>query len=134
NLYQIPQQAELGRLLVDLTGISDGRVFFCNSGAEASEAAIKLARKSARQVRGRDVFEIIVASHGFHGRTMGALSATMVSKYHEGFQPLVPGFIRSEERRVGKECRSGWEADDEIQSERWRKDGVIRRANGRRDD
>ncbi|HTD48190.1 MAG TPA: aminotransferase class III-fold pyridoxal phosphate-dependent enzyme, partial [bacterium] len=78
NLYQIPQQAELGRLLVDLTGISDGRVFFCNSGAEASEAAIKLARKSARQVRGRDAFEIIVASHGFHGRTMGALSATMV--------------------------------------------------------
>ena len=93
NLYQIPQQAELGRLLVELTGIPEGRVFFCNSGAEASEAAIKLARKSARQVRGRDAFEIIVASHGFHGRTMGALSATMVARYHEGFQPLVPGFI-----------------------------------------
>ena len=93
NLFQVPQQAELGRRLVEVTGIPEGRVFFCNSGAEANEAAIKLARKAIRQVRGRDAFEIIVAAHGFHGRTMGALSATMVSRYHEGFEPLVPGFV-----------------------------------------
>ena len=93
NLYQIPQQAELGRVLVEVTGIPDGRVFFCNSGAEAAEGAIKLARRAARAVRGRDAFEIIVADHGFHGRTMGALAATMVPRYHEGFEPLVPGFV-----------------------------------------
>lgn len=93
NLYEIPEQAELGRLLVEVTGIPDGRAFFCNSGAEACEAAIKLARKAARALRGEDVFEIIVASHGFHGRTMGALSATMNPRYHEGFGPLVPGFV-----------------------------------------
>jgi acetylornithine/N-succinyldiaminopimelate aminotransferase len=93
NLYQIPQQAELGAALVEVTGIPQGRAFFCNSGAEASEAAIKLARKAARQTFGRDAFEIIVADHGFHGRTMGALSATMVPRYHEGFEPLVPGFV-----------------------------------------
>ncbi len=93
NLYQIPQQAELGRLLVQVTGIPTGKVFFCNSGAEAAEAAIKLARKAARNVRGHDAYEIIVADHGFHGRTMGALAATMVPRYHEGFEPLVPGFV-----------------------------------------
>jgi predicted acetylornithine/succinylornithine family transaminase len=93
NLYQIPQQAELGRALVEVTGIPGGKVFFCNSGAEAAEGAIKLARKAARTVRGREAYEIIVADHGFHGRTMGALSATMVPRYHEGFEPLVPGFV-----------------------------------------
>lgn len=93
NLYQIPQQAELGRVLVEVTGVPEGRVFFCNSGAEAIEAAIKLARKAARVVRGRDAFEIIVADHSFHGRTLGALSATMVPRYHEGFGPLLPGFV-----------------------------------------
>jgi len=93
NLYQIPQQAELGRVLLGVMGIPDGKVFFCNSGAEAAEGAIKLARKAARAVRGREAYEIIVADHGFHGRTMGALSATMVPRYHEGFGPLVPGFV-----------------------------------------
>jgi acetylornithine/N-succinyldiaminopimelate aminotransferase len=93
NLYQIPQQAELGRVLLGVMGIPDGKVFFCNSGAEAAEGAIKLARKAARTVQGREAYEIIVADHGFHGRTMGALSATMVPRYHEGFGPLVPGFV-----------------------------------------
>jgi len=93
NLYQIPQQAELGRVLLGVMGIPDGKVFFCNSGAEAAEGAIKLARKAARAVQGREAYEIIVADHGFHGRTMGALSATMVPRYHEGFGPLVPGFV-----------------------------------------
>ncbi len=93
NLFQIPEQAELARLLIEVTGIPGGRAFFCNSGAEACEAAIKLARKAARAATRTDVYEIIVASHGFHGRTMGALSATMTPKYHEGFEPLVPGFV-----------------------------------------
>ncbi|HLN13463.1 MAG TPA: acetylornithine transaminase [bacterium] len=93
NLFQIPEQAELGRLLVEVTGIPDGRAMFMNSGAEACEAAIKLARKAGRALRHEDVYEIIVASHSFHGRTMGALSATTNPKYHEGFEPLVPGFI-----------------------------------------
>ncbi len=93
NLYQIPEQAELARALVEVTGIPEGRAFFCNSGAEALEAAIKLARKAAKTVRDPEAFEIIVASHSFHGRTMGALSATMNPKYHAGFEPLVPGFV-----------------------------------------
>jgi len=93
NLFQIPEQARLAERLVGVTGIQDGRVFFCNSGAEAAEAAIKLARKAGRARRHADVYEIIVGSHSFHGRTMGALSATMNPKYHEGFEPLVPGFM-----------------------------------------
>ena len=93
NLFQIPEQARLAERLVGVTGIPDGRVFFCNSGAEAAETAIKLARKAGRARRNADVFEIIVGSHSFHGRTMGALSATMNPKYHEGFEPLVPGFV-----------------------------------------
>jgi acetylornithine/N-succinyldiaminopimelate aminotransferase len=93
NLFQIPEQARLAERLVAVTGIPNGRVFFCNSGAEAAEAAIKLARKAARAKRKADVYEIIVGSHGFHGRTMGALAATMNPKYHEGFEPLVPGFV-----------------------------------------
>ena len=93
NLYHIAESAQLARLLVELTGIPDARVVFSNSGAEAVEGAIKLARKGARTLRGADLYEIIVASHSFHGRTMGALSATRNPKYHEGFEPLVPGFV-----------------------------------------
>lgn len=93
NLYHIAEQAYLAELLVDLTGIRDGQALFCNSGAEACEAAIKLVRKASRLRRGPDVYEIIVASHSFHGRTMGALSATRNPAYHEGFEPLVPGFV-----------------------------------------
>lgn len=93
NLFQIPEQARLAERLVALTGIPKGRVFFCNSGAEAAETVIKLARKAGRARRNADVYEIIVASHSFHGRTMGALSATMNPRYHEGFEPLLPGFV-----------------------------------------
>jgi predicted acetylornithine/succinylornithine family transaminase len=93
NLFQIAEQARLAERLVAVTGIPNGRVFFCNSGAEAAEAAIKLARKAGRARRKADVYEIIVASHSFHGRTMGALAATTNPKYHEGFEPLVPGFV-----------------------------------------
>ncbi|HKI17528.1 MAG TPA: acetylornithine transaminase, partial [Isosphaeraceae bacterium] len=67
-----------------------GQSFFCNSGAEANEAAIKLARAYGH-ARGR--FKIVTMEAGFHGRTYGALSATAQSKYHEGFEPMLPGFV-----------------------------------------
>ncbi|HZR47420.1 MAG TPA: acetylornithine transaminase, partial [Candidatus Manganitrophaceae bacterium] len=68
------------------------RVFFCNSGAEANEAAIKLARKYAKGKSGPDRFEIIATHGSFHGRTLAALSATGQEKLQKGFEPLVPGF------------------------------------------
>ncbi len=68
----------------------DGRAFFCHSGAEANEAALKLARISAGET-GR--YKIISMERGFHGRTMGALSATPTPEYQKGFYPLVPGFV-----------------------------------------
>jgi acetylornithine/succinyldiaminopimelate/putrescine aminotransferase len=69
----------------------DGRVFFCNSGAEANEAALKLARRWGHD-HGGGRFEIVSTLNSFHGRTFGTLSATGQEKYHVGFQPLVPGF------------------------------------------
>ncbi len=90
NLFYIAEQAQLAQLLVEHSACD--RVFFCNSGAEANEAAIKLARKWGRR-DGRDRFEIIVADHSFHGRTMGTLAATMQPKYQQPFAPLVPGFV-----------------------------------------
>ncbi len=68
------------------------RVYFGNSGAEANEAAMKLARRYMRLVRGEDRFEFICAEQSFHGRTWAAISATGQPKYHKGFGPLVPGF------------------------------------------
>jgi acetylornithine aminotransferase len=68
------------------------RVFFCNSGAEANEAAIKLARKHSRETFGENRFEIITALASFHGRTIGAISATGQDKVRTGFDPMVPGF------------------------------------------
>ncbi len=67
-----------------------GRCFFCNSGAEANEAAIKLARAYGH---GRGRFKIVTMEGGFHGRTYAALTATAQPKYHEGFEPMVPGFV-----------------------------------------
>jgi len=89
NLYHIPEQAEVARWLVEHSACD--RVFFCNSGAEANEAAIKLARKYAhRQGNGR--WEIIVAEESFHGRTLATLAATAQPKYQKGFEPLPEGF------------------------------------------
>jgi acetylornithine/N-succinyldiaminopimelate aminotransferase len=68
------------------------RVFLCNSGAEANEAALKLARRWQRD-RGQDRFEFVVFDHGFHGRTLFTLSATANPAYQKGFEPLVPGFV-----------------------------------------
>lgn len=90
NLFQIPEQAALAKWLIERSVFD--KAFFCNSGAEANEAAIKLARRWGRR-DGRDRFEIIVAQQSFHGRTIGALSATMQPKYQQPFAPLVPGFV-----------------------------------------
>ncbi|MBI2972752.1 MAG: acetylornithine transaminase [Armatimonadetes bacterium] len=88
NLYLISEQAKLGQWLIEHSACD--RAFFCNSGAEANETAIKLARKYGAQ-GGR--FEIIVADRSFHGRTLAALAATAQPKYHKGFEPLPPGFV-----------------------------------------
>ncbi len=90
NLYYIPEQGELAQWLVEHS-CSD-RVFFCNSGAEANEGAIKLARKYAHTVLEIDKPIIVTANASFHGRTLAAITATGQPKYHKGFDPLVPGF------------------------------------------
>jgi predicted acetylornithine/succinylornithine family transaminase len=90
NLYYNGPQVELARRLCEHS--FGDRVFFCNSGAEAIEAAIKLARKYSRALYGPERYEIITMENSFHGRTMGALSATGQKKFHKGFEPLLPGF------------------------------------------
>jgi predicted acetylornithine/succinylornithine family transaminase len=90
NLYHIESQAELAKLLIEHS-FAD-KAFFCNSGAEANEAAIKLARKYAKDKGEPDRFEIITMKQSFHGRTLAAITATGQEKFHKGFEPLVPGF------------------------------------------
>lgn len=90
NYYYIGPQIRLAKLLVQHT-FAD-KVFFCNSGAEANEAAIKLARKYSKENVNPDRFEIITAENSFHGRTLAALTATGQEKFQKGFEPLVPGF------------------------------------------
>lgn len=90
NLYHIEPQIRLAKILVEHS-FAD-KVFFCNSGAEANEAAIKLARKYFRAIAGQNRYEVITALHSFHGRTYAAVSATGQDKFKEGFDPLVPGF------------------------------------------
>ncbi len=89
NLYLTQPQARLARRLVELSDFE--RVFFCNSGAEAIEAAIKLARKYGRKVS-ESKTNIVTALKSFHGRTLAAVTATGQPKYHEPFAPLPPGF------------------------------------------
>jgi acetylornithine/N-succinyldiaminopimelate aminotransferase len=91
NLYNIPQQQRLADLLIDQSGMD--KVFFSNSGAEANEAAIKIARKYGNE-KGVKTPTIIVMSGSFHGRTMATLSATGNAKVQIGFEPLVEGFVR----------------------------------------
>ncbi len=90
NLYYIPEQGELARWIVD-NSCAD-KVFFCNSGAEANEAAIKLARKYAHSVLDIDKPIILTAKDSFHGRTLATITATGQPKYQKNFKPLVPGF------------------------------------------
>lgn len=92
NLYQVSLQAELSEVLVAHAGMD--RVFFANSGAEANEAAIKLARLWGHR-QGVEKPAIIVLEHSFHGRTLATLSATGNSRIQQGFAPLVEGFVRA---------------------------------------
>ena len=89
DFYTEPQL----RLAERLSGMFGGRCFLCNSGAEANEAAIKLARKHAFRSAGPEKCEIVSALKSFHGRTLAALAATGQLKYHRGFQPLPAGFV-----------------------------------------
>ena len=91
NLYGISQQERLATELTQLTGMK--KVFFCNSGAEANETAIKVARRHGAN-QGIKEPKIVVIEGAFHGRTMGALSATGSAAIQEAFKPLLPGFIR----------------------------------------
>lgn len=91
NLYYIPPQIELARALVEHTFAH--RVFFCNSGAEANEGAIKLARIYAKKLMDGERYEIITMRGSFHGRTMITVAATGQEKVKKGFEPLPPGFV-----------------------------------------
>ena len=97
NLFRNPNHGELARRLVGYAG--PGRIFFCNSGAEANEALIKLSRlhgiAKAGGVEGKS-YKVICAKNAFHGRTFGAMSATPQEKIQKGFAPLVPGFVFAE--------------------------------------
>lgn len=94
NLYYIEPQVKLAKRLVELS-FAD-KCFFCNSGAEANEAAIKVTRKYSKENVGEGKFEIITMHKSFHGRTMTTITATGQPKYHKGFEPLSPGFIYAE--------------------------------------
>ncbi|MFY9976352.1 MAG: aminotransferase class III-fold pyridoxal phosphate-dependent enzyme, partial [Chromatiaceae bacterium] len=91
NIYRIGEQERLGTLVTGLAGMD--RVFFANSGAEANEAAIKLARLYAHR-RGIENPAILVTENSFHGRTLATLTATGNRKVQAGFEPLVQGFVR----------------------------------------
>lgn len=91
NYYQSPLQERLAAKLVEISGLAN--VFFCNSGLEANEAALKIARKYGHD-RGIDRPEIVVYEKAFHGRSIATLSATGNAKVQAGFEPLVEGFVR----------------------------------------
>jgi len=91
NLYYIQTQIEYARLLVANSSLD--KIFFCNSGAEANEGAIKLARKFGNEGSGGIRNEIITMTGSFHGRTMATITATGQDKFQQGFHPLLPGFI-----------------------------------------
>jgi acetylornithine aminotransferase len=91
NLYEIPLQEALGDRLCEISGME--RVFFCNSGCEANEAAIKLARLYGHK-RGVEAPAIVVMDKAFHGRTIATLTATGSRKVQAGFEPLLSGFVR----------------------------------------
>ncbi len=93
NLYYTAPCAELARLLCEKTGMK--KVFFGNSGAEANECAIKVARKWAADHKGPEYHTIVTLKNSFHGRTVTTLSATGQDHYHELFQPLTPGFVHA---------------------------------------
>ena len=98
NIYRIQKQEQLGTRLCEISGME--KVFFCNSGAEANEAAIKLARMHGHR-KGIQQPHTLVFENSFHGRTMATLTATGNRTAHAGFEPLVPGFIRAHYDNIG---------------------------------
>jgi predicted acetylornithine/succinylornithine family transaminase len=93
NLYEIPLQAEVAKMLADATDFD--RVFFCNSGTESVEAAMKLARKHAYDTYGPQKYEVLTFSRSFHGRTYGGLTATGQPALQDGFGPMLPGVVHA---------------------------------------
>ena len=91
NLYYTEPCAKLAQLLCEKTGMA--KVFFCNSGAEANECAIKYARKYSIEKKGPEYYNIITLENSFHGRTLTTLAATGQDHFHQLFQPLTPGFL-----------------------------------------
>ncbi|MBR2049009.1 MAG: aspartate aminotransferase family protein [Oscillospiraceae bacterium] len=98
NLYYTEPCASLAKLLCEKTGMK--KVFFSNSGAEANECAIKVARKYSAEKKGPDCFQIITLGQSFHGRTLTTLAATGQDHFHKDFQPLTPGFVHVEANNV----------------------------------
>ena len=93
NLYYTEPCVELAELLCSRTGMK--KVFFCNSGAEANECAIKAARKHAAETKGEEYSTIVTLENSFHGRTLTTLAATGQEAFHKLFQPLTPGFVHA---------------------------------------
>ena len=93
NLYYSEPCAVLAKMLCERTGMK--KVFFSNSGAEANECAIKVARKYAAGKKGKDCYYILTLEHSFHGRTITTLAATGQEEFHQDFQPLTPGFLHA---------------------------------------
>ena len=98
NLYYTEPCAKLAKLLCDNTGMK--KVFFANSGAEANECAIKVARKYSSEKKGKDCYTILTLVNSFHGRTLTTLAATGQDHFHTLFQPLTPGFLHVEANNV----------------------------------
>jgi len=94
NLYYNQPQIELAEKLIQNSSFD--KVFFCNSGAESIEAALKLCRKYGKKVHNKDCYEIITMKNSFHGRTFGAISTTGQDKYHKDLEPLLPGIVYAE--------------------------------------
>ena len=94
NLYYTKPCGELAEMLCQKTGMK--KVFFSNSGAEANECAIKVARKYASEKKGADYSTVITLKNSFHGRTLTTLAATGQEHYHELYRPLTPGFVHAE--------------------------------------
>ncbi|MCQ2432873.1 MAG: acetylornithine/succinylornithine family transaminase [Clostridia bacterium] len=94
NLYYTEPCGKLAKILCERTGMK--KVFFCNSGAEANECAIKAIRKYAAEKKGPDCYTVVTLKNSFHGRTLTTLAATGQDHYHELFQPLTPGFAHIE--------------------------------------
>lgn len=98
NLYYTEPCAKLAQIMCEKSGMK--KVFFGNSGAEANEGAIKVARKYACDKKGPDHYTIVTLKNSFHGRTLTTLAATGQEHYHELFQPLTPGFVHAEANNI----------------------------------